>query len=79
MKRLSVPIIVLAYNTGQFIEKCLKSIQDQTYKNIQIIVIDDMSSDNTVSIIKSMQAKDNRIILIQLEKMTDLRLQDKRG
>lgn len=68
MKGLSVSIIIPAYNAGQFIEKCLKSIQDQTYKNIQIIIIDDMSSDNTVSIIKSMQARDNRIILVQLEK-----------
>ena len=63
-----VSIIIPAYNVSPYIEKCLKSIQKQTYKNIQIIIIDDMSTDNTMTLIKSMQAKDNRISLIQLEK-----------
>ena len=65
---LKVSIIIPAYNASQYIEKCLKSIQEQTYTNIQIIIIDDVSTDNTVQIITEQQAKDNRINLLRLEK-----------
>ena len=66
MEGLKVSIIIPAYNASQYIEKCLKSIQGQTYENIQIIIIDDMSIDNTVALVKAMQEKDSRIFLIQL-------------
>lgn len=42
-----VSVIVAAYNIENFIEKCLESIQSQTYKNIEIIIVDDGSTDKT--------------------------------
>lgn len=58
-----VSIIVLAYNTEKYIQECLESIVNQTYKNIEVIVIDDGSKDNTKQIVENMSLNDNRIKL----------------
>ena len=42
-----VSVIVAAYNIQDYIVKCLKSIANQTYKNFEVIDVDDGSSDNT--------------------------------
>ena len=68
MQELEVTIIIPVYNASTYIEKCLHSILTQTYNNLQIIVVDDMSSDNTVEKCKKMQELDNRITLIRLNK-----------
>ncbi|MGL6100291.1 MAG: glycosyltransferase family 2 protein [Fusobacteriaceae bacterium] len=47
-----VSIIVPVYNTEKYLTKCIKSILNQTYKNIEIIIIDDGSTDNCAKIIK---------------------------
>ena len=67
MKLISV--IVPAYNVENYIAKCLDSILNQTYKNLEIIVVDDGSTDNTLSIIDSYSAKDNRIKAIHQDNM----------
>lgn len=56
-----ISIIVPAYNTEKYIKKCIKSVSAQTYKNIQIIIVDDGSTDKTYEICKSMCNEDNRI------------------
>lgn len=58
-----VSIIVPIYNAEKTIEDCINSIINQSYKNIEIILVDDGSTDNSVSICKKMQSKDNRIIV----------------
>jgi len=55
-----VSIIVPVYNTEKYIEKCLKSLLNQTLKDIEIIVIDDGSTDNSKNIIKNFTEKDSR-------------------
>ena len=50
-----VSVIVPSYNHQNYIEECLYSILNQTYKNIQLIVIDDGSSDNTAAIINKLK------------------------
>ena len=65
---IKVSIIILVYNTEQYLEKCLNSVINQTLKEIEIICIDDKSTDNSINIIKEFQKKDNRIILIESEK-----------
>jgi len=47
-----VSVIIPTYNSEKFIEKCLQSIRDQTYKNIEIIIVDKGSKDQTVTIAK---------------------------
>ncbi len=64
MDRISV--IVPAYNCQDTIERCIKSIQNQTYKNLEIIVVNDGSTDNTETILHEMQLVDDRIIVISI-------------
>jgi hypothetical protein len=58
-------IIVPFYNAGPWIGKCLNSIKRQTHNNYRCFLIDDLSTDNTVDIIKQETAGDERFILIQ--------------
>jgi glycosyltransferase involved in cell wall biosynthesis len=46
-----VSIITITYNCEEYIEKCIKSVTDQEYKNIEYIVIDGLSTDNTLNVI----------------------------
>lgn len=62
-----VSIIVPVYNLEDYIENCLNSILNQTYSNIEILCIDDGSSDSSSEKIKSLAEKDNRIIYIYKE------------
>ncbi|NTQ43048.1 glycosyltransferase family 2 protein, partial [Enterococcus faecium] len=59
-----VSIIIPVYNIEKFIAKCLESLVSQTYKNIEIIIVNDGSTDKSPSICRSYAAKDNRIKLI---------------
>ena len=54
-----ISLIVPVYNTGKYLNKCLESLISQTYKDIEIIIINDGSTDNSEEIIKSY--KDKRI------------------
>ena len=60
-----ISIIIPLYNTSNYIRRCLESIIEQTYKAIEIIVIDDGSTDNSVHIIKEFFSFDERIRIIQ--------------
>lgn len=61
-------IIIPVYNRENCTRRALRSIQNQSYKNIEIIFIDDFSSDNSVKIIEQYQRKDKRIRLIKHKK-----------
>jgi len=54
-------IIIPVYNGEKYIKRCLDSLKNQTYKNIEIIVIDDGSTDNTKKIIAKVAIDDSRI------------------
>lgn len=54
-------VIVPVYNGEKHIERCIKSIQEQTYKNLEIIIINDGSTDNTKVIVEKLAKKDKRI------------------
>lgn len=65
MKNLSlVSVLIPSYNSSQYISTTLDSIINQTYPNLEILVCDDASKDNTVEVVKEYQKKDNRIKLI---------------
>lgn len=63
MKKL-ISVIVSIYNIDQYIEACIESILMQTYKDIEIILVDDGSSDNSGEICDNYAEKDDRIIVI---------------
>ncbi len=62
-----VSIITPSYNSSSFIEETIDSVILQTYENWEMIITDDLSTDNSVEIIQKYIDKDNRIKLIQLE------------
>ena len=68
MKNDLVSIITANYNCEKFIEETIESVLAQTYKNWEMIIVDDVSTDNSVNIIKKYLKQDNRIKLIQLNK-----------
>lgn len=59
-----ISVIVTAYNVEKYIENCLHSVMHQSYTNLEIIVVDDGSADNTATIIKELCKEDNRITYI---------------
>ncbi len=61
---MKISIIVAAYNIEKYIRRCLLSISEQSMKDIEIIVVNDGSTDNTLNIIEEIIKKDRRIKLI---------------
>ena len=64
MEGLKVSIIVPVFNVDKYISKCVDSLINQTYKNIEIILVDDGSTDFSSKIIDDYAKKDQRIITI---------------
>jgi glycosyltransferase involved in cell wall biosynthesis len=62
METSLVSIIILTFNSEKFILEAIQSVQNQTYENWELILVDDCSSDNTVAIILEMVEKDDRYI-----------------
>ena len=58
-------VIIPVYNREKYITRVLRSIQNQSYKNIEIIFVDDKSEDNSVKLIEEYKKKDKRIRLIK--------------
>lgn len=66
-QNLPVSAVVCAYNAEKYLEKSLQSICNQTYRNLEIIVIDDASTDATADIVRRLSDSDHRIHLVRLE------------
>ena len=66
IKKLSIDILIPTYNGSLVITETIKSILTQSYKNFKILVCDDASKDNTVSVLK--QIKDDRLVIIENKK-----------
>ena len=62
-----VSVIIPAYNIEDYIGRCLDSVLSQTYKNLEILVVDDGSSDCTGEILDDYEKKDQRIRVIHKE------------
>ena len=68
MKEALVSVIIPTYNSEKFIIDTIQSVQNQSYKNWEVILVDGCSTDKTVAIILVMIQNDSRIKLLQLEK-----------
>ena len=64
---MKVSIITPTYNSEKFIEKTIQSIINQTYSNWELLITDDNSNDQTVSIINNYVINDKRIKLYKLK------------
>lgn len=64
---VEISIIVPTFNVEKYINECLDTLLDQTYKNYEIIVVDDGSSDNTINILNEYKKNHSNIKLIQQE------------
>ncbi|MCI8955884.1 MAG: glycosyltransferase family 2 protein [Eubacterium sp.] len=62
-----VSIVLPIYNVESYLETCVRSVQDQTYKNIEIILVDDGAKDNSGKICDQLALKDNRIKVLHKE------------
>ena len=59
-----ISVIIPVYNVSKYLNKCLESICSQTYNNLEIITINDGSTDDSLSILKEWKKKDKRIIVV---------------
>ena len=66
---IKVSVIIPCYNAVKYVEETLQSVSSQTFKNIEIIAVDDGSTDDTFSIINNYKLKDNRLITLQIQKL----------
>lgn len=59
-----ISVIVPVYNTAKYVESSVRSIMNQTYKNLEIICVNDGSTDNSMEILMRLKTEDNRIVII---------------
>lgn len=60
----SISVVVPVYNTEKYLDKCIKSILNQTFTDFELILVNDGSSDNSINILKKYRNMDSRVIII---------------
>ena len=68
MKKPLVSVLLPSYNAEKYIAEAIESILNQTYRNIEFIIVDDASTDNTWKIIKSYAKKIKELLLIEIKR-----------
>ena len=79
MNKGLVSIIMPSYNTAKYIGESIRSVQNQTYENWELIIIDDCSTDNSEEILKKYSLEDNRICYLKNEKNSGAAVSRNRG
>lgn len=67
MNKSKISVIVPAYNAENMIENCIQSILNQTYRNLEIVIVNDGSTDGTLDILKGLSNKDSRIKIVDIK------------
>lgn len=63
-----VTVVTPSWNSEKYIEKTIKSVQEQTYQNWEMVIVDDCSTDRTVEIVKNISKSDPRVNILCQEK-----------
>ena len=59
-----ISVIIPVYNVEQYLEQCVESVLNQTYRNIEVILVDDGSTDKSAEICDQFAQRDERIIVV---------------
>ena len=73
MKEPIVSVIIPVYNSSSYLDKCIDSLVNQTLHNIEIICVNDASTDNSLDILRAWSEKDDRV------KIIDCKINGKQG
>lgn len=65
--KFKLSIIVPVYNATKYLNRCINSLVNQSIENIEIILVDDGSTDDSLSICREWALKDNRIVIVEQE------------
>lgn len=68
MKSVLVSVLISVYNSEKYVEQAIRSIMNQTYKNLEILIADDCSKDSSFEILQKLAKEDSRVQLIRNEK-----------
>lgn len=63
----TISVVIPAYNAKSTIERCVKSVLNQSYENLEVIVVNDGSSDSTETICEKMASYDSRLKVITIK------------
>lgn len=74
-KKDIVSIIIPVYNVYEYLSECVKSVLEQTYADIEIVLVDDGSSDGSGELCDEIQKKDERVKTIH-KKMGDFQMRE---
>ena len=64
MNNCKISVIITIYNMEQYLDKCIQSVINQTYKNLEIILVNDGSTDKSFNICKKYAISDNRVVVV---------------
>lgn len=67
MKETMISVIIPAYNTEQYLSECLDSVLNQSYKKLEVIIVDDGSTDKTPKICDQYAQKDTRVKVLHIQ------------
>lgn len=67
MNEVKISVIVPIFNSEEYLARCLDSIINQSYRNLEIILVNDGSTDSSMSIIEKVESMDNRVLVINKE------------
>ena len=59
-----ISVIVPVYNTAAYLDRCIGSICNNTYQNLEIICVNDGSTDNSLDVLRQFESSDKRVVVI---------------
>lgn len=63
-KSSKISVIIPVYNTERYLPRCLDSVLSNTYDNLEVICINDGSTDNSINILDNYKVSDERVVVI---------------